>query len=145
MLNITAPRLHNHWVHIVKMASNELQAKVPGMVRRDFRVTVPNNHANDTDAAQRDLAAQLQRLTDELNTGQPVRIFGAMIPAPEGAAAILRVLVMPDQEGHFPEAVHMAVFATLETTVTALDNHSRYGATHLIDIAAGTDLLEGVA
>ena len=145
MLNITAPRLAQHWLHVVKMASNELQAKVPGMVRRDFRVTVPNNHANDTAAAQRDLAAQLQRLTDRLNEGQPVRVLGAMIPAPEGAAAVLRVMAMPDAEEHFPDAVHTDVFSLFTTTVTALDNSARYAATHLIDIAAGTDLQEGAA
>ena len=145
MLNITAPRLHNHWVHIVKMASNELQAKVPGMVRRDFRLTVPNSSTAAQVAAADELARELQRLTDNLNDGQPVRAFGAIIPAPEGAAAVLRLLAMPDQEGHFPEAIHTAVFATLQTTVTALDNHVNYKAFSLIDLAAGTDLLEGVA
>ena len=145
MLNITAPRLHNHWVHIVKMSSNELQAKVPGMVRRDFRLTVPNSSTAAQVAAADELARELQRLTDNLNEGQPVRAFGAIIPAPEGAAAVLRLLAMPDQEGHFPEAIHTAVFATLQTTVTALDNHVNYKAFSLIDLAAGTDLLEGVA
>lgn len=145
MLNITAPRLHNHWVYIVEMASNELQAKVPGMVRRDFRLTVPNSSAANPCAAADELAREMQRLTDNLNDGQPVRAFGAIIPAPEGAAAVLRLLAMPDAEGHFPEAIHRAVFATLQTTVTALDNHVNYTALSLIDLAAGTDLLEGAA
>lgn len=145
MLNITVPITGRHWLHIVKMHANNLQAHVPGMVVRDFRVTVPNNYANDTAAAQRDLAEQLQRLTDRLNEGQPVRVLGAMIPAPEGAAAVLRVLAMPDAEGHFPDAVHTDVFSLFTTTVTALDNSARYAATHLIDIAAGTDLQEGAA
>jgi len=145
MLNITTPTFSLHWYQIVTMASRELEAKVAGMVRRDFRVACANARPANEQHALEQLKQQLQLLADDLNDGQPVRVFGAIIPAPEGAAAVLRVLAMPAEDGHFPEAVHKAVFAKFETTVTALHLQANWRAINLIDLAAGTDLQEGVA
>lgn len=145
MLEIRSPRFELHWLQIVTMTSDEICALVPGLVRRDFRVVVPNANNKDQAEAVADLIATLAKFKKELDGLQAVRALGAIIPAPEGAAAILRVMTMPDAEGHFPEDIHKAVFANFATTVTAIDNHVYHAALQLIDLAAGIDLQEGVA
>lgn len=145
MLDIRPPRFELHWLQIVTMTSNEICALVPGMVRRHFRIVVPNAHNKNQAEAVADLTFALHSLKDQLDDLQPVRALGAIIPAPEGAAAIIRVMTMPDAEGHFPEAIHKAVFANFATTVTVINNHVHFRAIKLIDLAAGTDLQEGVA
>ena len=145
MLEIRPPRFELHWLQIVTMTSNEICAIVPGMVRRDFRVVVPNAHNKNQAEAVADLIAALEKFKNELDDLQAVRALGAIIPAPEGAAAILRVMTMPDNTGHFPEDIHKAVFANFATTVTTINNHVYYEALQLIDLAAGIDLQEGVA
>ncbi len=140
MLKIIDPaELHSqtHWLNRVIAKTNLCRKTTTGLAVRDFRVTVPNSRGVSHTAATQELISLLQTFEDRISQMQPVNVTGVIIDAPEGAAAIIRIITAQDPIGYFPECIHTAVFSVFETTVTVMQNHVKYRASRIIEMIAG--------
>lgn len=115
MIKFTQPMMGAHWTQIITMYAAEKMANDTRLITYEYFLSVPNGSGSSVDVAVADLHNLLNRLNDRLEFGTPVLMVGAIIEAPEGAVAVVRVLAHHNNH-QWPTDIHDAIRKTLVAT-----------------------------